>query len=69
MTLAGTIVHIYKGDLAGQWPTVLFLAAGVITGAQIGARISQRFKGALIVKLLAVAVALAGLRVAYQGLL
>ncbi len=69
MAMAGTIVHVYQGDLAGQWPLVLTLALGVILGAQIGAGISQRFKSAWIIKFLAVALVLVGLRVTYQGLI
>lgn len=67
MAMAGTIVHIYQGDLAGQWPIVLMLAAGVIAGAQFGAEISQRFKSAWIIKFLAIALAIVGIRVTYQG--
>lgn len=69
MAMAGTIVHIYEGDLAGQWSIVLMLAIGVIAGAQIGAKISQKFKSAWIIKFLAIALALVGLRVIYQGLI
>jgi uncharacterized membrane protein YfcA len=68
MAIAGTIVHIYEGDLAGQWLIVLMLAIGVIAGAQIGAKISQRFKSTWIIKFLAIALALVGLRIMYQGL-
>jgi uncharacterized protein len=68
MTAAGTTVHIYKGDLTGQWPIILPLSAGVIIGAQIGAIVSQRFKSVWIIRLLAVALALVGLRIFYQGL-
>jgi len=68
MTLAGTIVNIYEGNLVGEWSLVLVLAAGVIIGAQIGAKISQRFKSAWIIKFLAAALAIVGLRVTYQGL-
>ena len=68
MAMAGTIVHIYEGDLSGQWSIVLMLAIGVIAGAQFGARISQRFKSTWIIKILAIALALVGLRVMYQGL-
>ena len=67
MTITGTIVHIYNGDLAGQWSMVLTLAVGVIAGAQLGAEISQKFKGTWIIKLLAIALALAGIRTMYQG--
>ena len=69
MAMTGTIVHIYQGDLSGQWPLVLILAAGVITGAQIGAGISQRCKSAWIIKFLAIALALVGLRVMFQRLI
>jgi len=68
MAMAGTIVHIYEGDLTGQWLIVLLLAIGVIAGAQVGAGISQRFKSAWILKILAITRALVGLRVMYQGL-
>ncbi|OHB59356.1 MAG: hypothetical protein A2167_07320 [Planctomycetes bacterium RBG_13_46_10] len=67
MAMAGTIVHIYQGDLAGQWPLVLMLAAGVIVGAQIGAGISQRFTSSWIIKFLAIAILIVGLRIIYQG--
>ncbi|MBN1806455.1 MAG: sulfite exporter TauE/SafE family protein [Sedimentisphaerales bacterium] len=65
MTMTGTIVHIYEGNLAGQWRLVLILAAGVIAGAQIGAAISPRIKSAWIIKFLAVAIAIVGLRIMY----
>ena len=68
MTAVGTIVHICRGDLTGQWPIILFLSAGVIVGAQIGAVVSQRFRSVWIIRLLAVALALVGLRVLYRGL-
>jgi uncharacterized protein len=68
MTAVGTIVHIYRGDLTGQWPIILSLSAGVIMGAQIGAIISQRFKSVWIIRLLAVALSLVGLRILFQGL-
>jgi len=69
MTLTGTIVNIYQGDLAGQWSLVLLLAAGVLVGAQIGAKISQRFKSTWIIKCLAIALLIVGLRILYQGIL
>ena len=68
MAMAGTLVHIYKGDLTGQWPLVISLAAGVLVGAQIGAAISKRINSALIIKLLAAAIAIVGIRILYQGL-
>jgi uncharacterized membrane protein YfcA len=63
MTLAGTIVHICQGNLTGQWYTVLMLTAGVIVGAQIGAAISQKFKSSWIIRILAVALMIVGVRI------
>ncbi len=68
MTAVGTIVHIYRGNLTGQWPVIISLSVGVIAGAQIGAYVSQRFKSVWIIRLLAAALALVGIRVFYQGL-
>jgi uncharacterized membrane protein YfcA len=67
--MAGTIVHIYEGNLSGQWSIILMLAIGVIAGAQIGARISQRFKSTWIIKFLAISLAIVGIRIMYQGLI
>jgi uncharacterized membrane protein YfcA len=69
MAMAGTIVHIYEGNLSGQWSIILMLAIGVIAGAQIGARISQRFKSTWIIKFLAISLAIVGIRIMYQGLI
>ncbi|MEN6387044.1 MAG: sulfite exporter TauE/SafE family protein [Phycisphaerales bacterium] len=68
MTLAGTIAHIYHNDLAGQWLIIIMMIMGVITGAQIGAKLSQKVKGALIIKILAGTLIFVGLRITYQGL-
>ncbi len=64
MALAGTAVHLVTGELAPGSGLVrsLFLAAGVIPGAQVGAKLSHRLKGTLIVRLLGVALALVGVR-------
>lgn len=68
MTLTGTIVNIYEGDLKGQWPLVLILSAGVIIGAQAGAFLSGKFKSLWIIKIMAIALGIVGLKVLYQGL-
>jgi uncharacterized membrane protein YfcA len=67
MTFFGTLVHIYHGDLTGQWKIVLLLSAGVIAGAQIGAALSQKVHGSLIIKILSAVLALVGFRIIYQG--
>jgi hypothetical protein len=64
MAFSGTVVHLVNHDLApgsGLY-RALFLAAGVIPGAQVGARLSQRLQGTLITRLLAIALAVVGVR-------
>jgi len=68
MTGAATIVHIYKGNLNGQWTIIISLSAGVVIGAQAGAFISQRFSSVWIIRLLAASLIFVGLRIIYQGL-
>ena len=46
----------------------LLLSAGVIPGAQVGARLAQRFQGPAIVRFLAVALLALGARLVYAGL-
>ena len=44
MSAGGTAVHLRTGDLAGQnIVRALLLSVGVIPGAQLGARLAQRF--------------------------
>jgi uncharacterized membrane protein YfcA len=68
MTLFGTLTHIYNGDLAGKWNVVLLLCVGVIAGAQIGAILSQKLHGRLIIKIFSAVLAFVGMRIIYQGL-
>jgi uncharacterized membrane protein YfcA len=64
MSLAGTIVHIIDGSFTKEsiLKTVL-LAAGVIAGAQLGARLSKRIHGKWILKGLAAALCFVGIRI------
>jgi uncharacterized membrane protein YfcA len=64
MALAGTVVHLSTGDLGPHagLPQALLLAVGVIPGAQLGARVSHRIHGGLIIRLLGVALLLVGVR-------
>lgn len=62
MTLSGTLVHLVDGTLSGSLIMVAGLGAGVIAGAQIGARLSNRVQGVLIIRVLAVTLSLVGLR-------
>jgi uncharacterized membrane protein YfcA len=62
MALAGTIVHIVSGDFHHGIRRTTALAVGVVVGAQIGARLSGRVHGTWILRSLAAALALVGLR-------
>ena len=65
MTLTGAIVHVRNGDSNGQWATTGALALGALAGAQIGAAMSNRLNGPLIIRALAVGLAVVGLRVVF----
>jgi uncharacterized protein len=65
MALAGTIVHIYQGNLNHSWSTMLSIGFGVILGAQLGAYVSHRVKQKVIIISLAVALLLVGVRIAF----
>ncbi len=62
MALAGTLVHIFDGSFSkGMW-TTLTISGGVLIGAQIGARLSKKIHGVWIIRGLALALGLVGLR-------
>ncbi len=58
----GALTHVFHGDYAGFVSVTLALAAGVIVGAQAGAALSRRVTGSVIIRLLAVALGLVGIR-------
>lgn len=62
MALTATIVHVVLGEFTTGFDRTLCLAVGVMMGAPIGAAISTRIRGSIIVRLLAVALCLVGLR-------
>lgn len=64
-----TIVHIVHGDFRATWPLVLAAAGGAMVGAPIGARVSNFVPGAVILRVLAVALAFVGLRLLVGALL
>jgi uncharacterized protein len=65
--LTGTIMHLILGHYAVSWPVVLATAVGVIPGAQLGAFFARRVHGLLIVRLLALALLILGLRLLLQA--
>ena len=66
----GTVVHFFTGALG--WNADLrdgvLLALGAIPGAQVGARLAQRIHGVFIIRALAVALVLVGVRLALQAI-
>ena len=62
MALTATIVNIAGGEFQhGFWRTVC-LSVGVLLGAQVGARLSNKIKGPWIIRALALALAIVGVR-------
>ena len=68
MATVGTVTHVLAGDLDATWPRAVYLGLGAVIGAQAGARLSRRVRGALIVRILAVALVIVAFRLALQGL-
>lgn len=62
MSAAGTVVHTIKGTMDPGLARTLALAVGVVPGAQLGARLSKRIHGVAIIRALAAALALVGIR-------
>ena len=65
MALAGTVVHIIQGNLKDGWLTALLIGGGVMAGAQVGAYLSHKVKGHFIVRALAIALLLVGIRLLF----
>ncbi len=63
MSLAGTAVHIESGVLSKGGLLTIALAIGVLFGAQIGARLSNKLKGVWLIRSLAIALGLVGIRI------
>jgi uncharacterized membrane protein YfcA len=61
-TFAAIMVHIVSGAFSEGIAKALVLSAGAVVGAQIGARLSHKVPGALIIRLLAGGLALVALR-------
>lgn len=62
IALTATITHVCMGEFEGDLSTTMYLAVGVMMGAPIGAAVSTKLKGSLIVKMLALALCFVGIR-------
>ncbi|MDD3643225.1 MAG: sulfite exporter TauE/SafE family protein, partial [Candidatus Krumholzibacteria bacterium] len=69
MALAGTVVHAAAGSFTqGSVHRTVCLGAGALMGAQAGAALASRVRGAWIIRGLAGALALAGMRILVMAL-
>ncbi len=64
MALTGTLVHIWDGSLHKGVEQTLCLAIGVLLGAPVGAQLSSRLHGPWIIRGLALALGVVGIRIA-----
>lgn len=60
---SGTIMHLFSGELQTVLGQIVPLSLGAILGAQIGARLSKKIHGTFIIRSLAAALALVGIRI------
>jgi uncharacterized membrane protein YfcA len=68
MTGEASAVHLLNGTLQGEaLGRALLLAVGVIPGAQVGAMLSQRLHGPLIVRILAASLVLVAARLLFAA--
>lgn len=65
MTTVSVLIHAFNGtyDNPATVKMILLLALGVVPGAQVGALLSHKIKGTLIIKSLAVCLILVGIRI------
>jgi uncharacterized membrane protein YfcA len=63
MSLTATLTHVINGTFAHGVHRMIALGIGVVIGAQIGARFSNHFKSKWIIRSLATALILVGLRI------
>jgi uncharacterized membrane protein YfcA len=63
MALTGTLVHIVTGSFHHGVRRTIALGLGVLIGAQLGARFSHHVHGQWILRSLAVALGLVGVRI------
>ncbi len=63
---AGGLFHLGQGNYGSDWSIIFWLAAGVIVGSQIGARLSKRLHGSVLIRLLALALVVTGLRLVLE---
>ncbi len=66
MSFSSSIIHLINGNITNNIIPILTLSITAIIGAQIGARLSNKFHGANIIRILALALTLIGIRMILQ---
>lgn len=61
-SLSGSAVHLINGIFEDSVSLIVFLGIGAVLGAQTGARLSRKVKGTFIIKGLAIALGIVGVR-------
>ncbi len=61
-SLTAVLEHLFSADYKGLEQQTLLLACGAVLGAQLGAKLSHRIDGTVIIRGLAIATILVGLR-------
>lgn len=62
-----TAAHLYHGDISLSEPILWQLGGGAVVGAQLGAHLSPKVSGLWILRILAVALLLVGIRILIRG--
>jgi uncharacterized membrane protein YfcA len=62
IALTATVTHVTLGEFDRGIAVTMYLSVGVMMGAPLGAALSSRLHGSLILRLLALALCLVGLR-------
>jgi uncharacterized protein len=68
MSFSGSIVHLINGNISNNLIPILTLSITAILGAQIGARLSNKVHGVMIIRILALALTLIGVRMIFTTL-
>ncbi len=68
MAFTGTVTHIVTGSFAHGVNLTLSLAIGALLGAPLGAHISNKIQGNWIIRGLAIALAMVGLRILFMAI-
>ena len=63
MSFTSTVVHVSTGALSNSLIQTIGLSIGALFGAQLGAKISNRFNGVWVIRSLAVALGIVGIRI------